>query len=100
MLQQHWCTRCEPLWKTRLNSRAGNPPCGPKGRSSGLEIKAPLVLSNLVVGFVGMRNSVPAETEIQRQSVSCTPVVLNVGSWRNVIPLTSGFDDLLATPLV
>src|SRR5579872_1224131 len=41
-----------------------------------------------MVGFVGVRNAIPAQPEVQGQAVVDAPVVLDVQGWRDVVPLT------------
>ena len=61
--------------------------CDPKtGRISRI-VEVGIEIAHAVVGFVGVRNAVPAQAEVQGQAVVNAPVVLDVGGPGNVVPV-------------
>src|SRR5262249_412519 len=49
-------------------------------------IKGWIKIPHAIVGLIGVRNAVPAQSQIERQLSSCPPVVLNVSSPGRIVP--------------
>src|SRR5215471_9438045 len=55
-------------------------------------IETRIEVAHTVVCFISVGNSVPAQPEIERQTLGCAPVVLDVGSPGDVVPKTMILD--------
>ena len=76
-----WCPG-QGCWEQcccRLHPRR----CGSIGRI----VEVGIEVAHAVVGFIGMRNAVPTQTEVQGQAVVYAPVVLNISGPGNVVPV-------------
>ena len=62
----------------------------PGRRSRGVRevVEIWIEVRHLVAGFVGVRNSVPAQAEVQGQAVIDAPVVLEIEVPGDVVPVT------------
>ena len=52
-----------------------------------------------MIGLVGVRHTVPAQSQIQSEPVGGAPVVLHIRGIGNVVPLTSNLDGVFIVPL-
>ena len=55
--------------------------------SGGWVIQVWIEVAHPVVGFIGVRNAVPTQTQVQGQAIVYAPVVLRICSPGNIVPL-------------
>ena len=67
-------------------------PFGSMSSGVGRVIELGIEVPHAVVGFVGVRNAIPTQAQVESQLAVHAPVVLNVCGPRNVVPLAAVLD--------